>query len=124
MNELKISFEQYLNFKINQPLNKIGTFNEKYKVNYIKGKNNFDKYSIDFLTFKDNIFPPKHLRIDVKGNLTNLENFQYSIMYESGSVEQKIEEEKKMKIHNKKTAMLIINKGLAKKTDEWIDKYL
>jgi len=77
---------------------------------------------MDILIFKDNFLPPIHKRINHKGEIIDLENFQFSIMYETE--ENRIEEQSKMILKNKKLAQRLIKKKLAKESDNWISKYL
>jgi len=74
------------------------------------------------LIFENNGFPPLHKRIYKNGEMVDLENFQFSIMYELQI--DKIKEEMKMKKANKETANVILDKGLANKYEPWINKYL
>ena len=60
------------------------------------------------------------MRIDANGNLCELENFECSKCYEEGNIKKKTEEEQKMKKYNHKVAHILVEKGLAHESDEWI----
>ena len=74
----------------------------------------------DFPIFERDGFPPVHKRINAKGEIVALENFQFSIMYESP--EERKKEELLMKKANQETAKTFIDKDLPEKTEAWINQ--
>jgi hypothetical protein len=54
--------------------------------------------------------------------MQELENFQFSIMYEFS--EEREAEEQKMRETNHEVAKILIDKGLAAAHEEWISKYV
>lgn len=122
MYELKKDILNYIEFKI-KPFYHSDAKYGKHKINYVITKTK-EHDCIDFLVFKEFILPPTHLRIDANGNLCELENFQYSICYEEGNIKKKLQEKQRMKKYNQKVAHILIQKGLAHESDEWIGKYL
>lgn len=120
---LRRSFEQFFQLKLQQPLGKSGEIQiSESTIKYVLTKDASEKTVLDFLILDRNGFSPVHKRINTNGEILELENFQFSLMYES--MEEKREEELKMKRINQKIAELIINKGLADNSEEWIQKYL
>ncbi|GGE15367.1 hypothetical protein [Psychroflexus salis] len=124
MEKLKAAFEKHLNLKIPERLSNKGSLKGKIKVNYILSKDSNNNQTIDFLIFDEYQFSPEHLRINSKGEIAKLDNFQVSYIYELDIISQKKVAVKKMKAYNKQVAHLLIKKGLAKRSDEWILEYL
>ena len=117
------TLEQLFNLKLNTPLQDSGTIHkDELTIKYVLKTDAFKKIFMDFLIFDDHGFPPLHKRINANGTIRNLKSFQYSIMY--ASQREKMEEETTMKKLNLKTANLLVNKGLAEKSEDWIQKYL
>ena len=125
MKKLKSHFEKYLGFKITKPLENSGRINAtSYNVNYIVKLDEFKYYYIDFLLFDCDFMPPLHLRINYKGEIEDLENFQISIMYIAGDDEMRFIEQEKMRFKNRRVAQQLLNKGLASQDDNWLSMYL
>ncbi|HSI69039.1 MAG TPA: hypothetical protein VK941_02320 [Gillisia sp.] len=123
MEELRRSFEELFNIQLESPLENSGEIqNNNSRIKYILQIDNPGNKIIDLLLFDGDHFPPQHKRINARGQIQDLENFQFSIMYERP--EDRVEEELKMKEVNKKIARILIKKGLAEKCEEWIQKYL
>ena len=122
MDTLRKAFENQLSVKFGISLDTSGTVQkDELTIKYILTKDASEKLVLDFLIFRKDGFRPDHKRINARGEILDLENFQFSIMYEFP--EERKPEELKRKNHNQRTANLIINKGLADPTDEWIQKY-
>ncbi len=122
MNKIKKTFRDFFGFGLNS-LNNLGTIQRNsLTINYVLNVDLSGNTIMDLLIFEDNIFPPVHKRINYDGKIINLENFQFSIIYETERV-KKLEQDK-MTIKNKKIAQNIIKKKLAKKSDKWINNYI
>lgn len=117
------NFKKLFKLMPDYPLGNSGEIlKDELTVRYITGFDANKKMIIDFIIFDRYGFPPAHRRIDSKGEIQELEKFQFSIMYESP--EEREKEEKKMAKVNLKTAKSILAKGLAQDSEEWIQIYL
>jgi len=117
------SFEKMFILQLQTPLDNFGEIqNDEVTTKYIVEKDAAKNIIIDLLIFDNKGFPPLHKKINTKGEIQDLENFQISIMYESQ--EDRAGQEIRMKEINKWTAKIIIDKGLAVKSECWIQKYL
>lgn len=111
MNPLNKSFEMMFNIQLEIPLGNSGEIQkDNVSIKYIRETDELGNQIIDMLIFDNYIFPPKHKRINANGEVLELENFQFSIMYESSK--KGTDEELKMKKINQRTANLLMNKGL------------
>lgn len=117
------SFEYFFPLKLQKPLGKTGEIQkDELTIKYLLTKDASEKNVLDFLILDMNSFPPIHKRINTKGEIKDLENFQFSIIYESP--EDRVLQEYKMKEINQRTVNIIIKKGLARKDEDWLQKYL
>lgn len=115
-------FQQHLKLQLSQPLEQSGEIQQKgFRMKYVFTKDASGKTVLDFLIFEEDGFPPVHKRINSNGEVLDLENFQFSIMYEFP--EERMQEDLKMKIKNQKIAEALIKKGLADGAEEWIQNY-
>ena len=120
---LSYSFQKYFGIELPQPGGESGEIQIKdFNIKYIFTKDASGEKVFDFLIFGRDGFPPLHKRIDANGEVQELENFQFSMMYEFP--EEREAEEKKMRETNNKIAKHLIDKGLAAVNEEWIQKYL
>lgn len=123
MQLLSKAFQKHLNFQLPQPLKQSGEIQQQdFRIKYVLTKDASEESMLDLLIFERDAFPPVHKRIKANGEITELENFQFSVMYEFP--EERRKEEILMQKANRETAKTIINKGLTEKTEEWIKKYL
>lgn len=123
MESLSRSFQNYLNIKLSQPLKKSGEIQRKdFRIKYILTKDASGKTVLDFLIFEEDGFPPLHKRIAANGELQELENFQFSVMYEFP--QEREAEEKKLRETNERIATSLFDKGLVVANEKWIQKHI
>lgn len=122
MKQIKKAFRDFFGFNLNSLNNSGSIRRNRITINYVLNADSLENTIMDLLIFDDNGFPPVHKRINYDGDIIDLENFQFSLLYESKR--ERKEEQVKMLIKNKKIAENIIKKKLAKKSDKWINKYL
>ena len=121
--QLLKTLQKHLNLQLPQTLEHSGEIQQKdFRTKYVFDSDSSGKTVLDFLIFGRDGFPPDHKRIDDKGEIQELENFEFSLMYEI-SEERKVAEQK-MNCENQKTAEQLIRKGLADGSEDWIQKYL
>lgn len=123
MDKIKEAFNDFFGFRLKM-LNDSGTITNKNKtIKYLLGVGLSGKPAMDLLIFQEESFPHiLHKRINYEGVIMDLENFQFSILYETETEGET--ERAKMKLNNNNVAKILINKGLAKKNDKWINEYL
>lgn len=123
MELLSGAFQKYFKFELPQHLERSGEFQHKdFRIKYVHTKDASGRAVLDFLIFEGNGFPPVHKRLHEKGECRELENFGFSLMYETS--EERQEQEITMQRTNREIANLMIDKGLAERAEDWIQKYL
>lgn len=121
MDKIKKAFRDFFGFNLDT-INNSGTINKNgLSINYVLDVDLSKNIIMDLLIFKNDALPPVHKRINYDGVIIDLENFQFSIIYQTKR--EKKEKQEEMIRNNKKTADIIIKKGLAKKTEKWISNY-
>lgn len=66
-----------------KPLDKLGIVQgNELGIKFLFTKDDSERDVLDFLIFEENEFPSVHKRINYIGEFLNLENFEFSLMYE------------------------------------------